>query len=242
MSEDPKEAKRYFGRKWMNPSKQAKIIIISILALILVALILVVIFLGVFVISPPIAISSSATFKPNQRSTLYGNFGVVDLYAINVGANKPDNPCPRGEVVSVDINNGPLTRNGIYLCQVRDVNIERGVVDVTTVRAKNPFAPCIDGYTKGTQNLAAGSLYGDYMYLCVKYGKAPYLSDIKVVQMNDSVNNRKFITCPEDGYVSRGEYLNLTAGHGQLNLLCVHFSVAISSFDLTSNFGVGKVL
>ena len=169
--------------------------------------------------------SSNEPYRETQ-STFYGNYGVLNVFAVNVGNNSVDNPCPQGENVSMDINDYQITRNGIYICVQKGFSPTQGVSDITTIRGGNPFIQCPAPYVRGDQNLHAGAPSGEYMYLCSLYTPPPYIQDVQVVVEQNSAQNGAYIACPEDGYYPRGQDLSLGTTVSQTFRLCVNFVIS----------------
>lgn len=224
-------------KSFINPSPGVKIATILILGAVFLVLLIVVIIVAVFFGNEGDLVNSAALEREYfQRSDIYGNHGVTDLYAVNVGERNITNPCPTGKVISPNINGGHFG-NKIYLCM--DVGVaSEGVQDISTVAGFNPYITCPPGYTKGGQNLNAGGHDGNFIYLCVKYGPPPYLQNIHVEEEKDK-DQAVNIDCPHDNYFPRGDDLNQGTG-GHHYQMCVTYP--ITEPPDFNTFGVGRLI
>lgn len=164
--------------------------------------------------------------KPEDRLPAYEfipdgallNYGVLNTYVVNTGRLIPENPCMPGDILAGgDLNTGVADADHLWLCQEKGISSEKGLVDYKIITGDYPEIQCPESYERVETNLNSGALNkSKWIYLCKKFGKAPYLQDLYVM-----IGKSSTTVCPQaDYYNFGGNGINAGTSSQDLIYLC----------------------
>ncbi len=177
--------------KCFDPWKRILIITLVLVAVEILLIVMIAIFFGGKKEEPETPFPFKYELDPSLN-----DYGVLNMYVTNTGADTPLNPCLPGDTLAGgNLNSGIPDSDHLWLCQEKG-RAPTGIVDFKVVSSTNPFVQCPEGYMRHETNLNSGvQEISRWSYLCKKYGPPPYVEDVSVTISE----NGDFVRCP-DGY------------------------------------------